>query len=76
MSPTLKTLLTGHEAGTAKTSPRKDRCGCATAVELAKSPASWWTPAAASASGSAGMTPPLAVMAARFRAPPSAASHR
>ena len=34
-SPTLKTLLTGHEAGTAKTSPRKDRCGCATAVELA-----------------------------------------
>jgi hypothetical protein len=33
-SPTLKTLLTGHELGSQKTSPRNCRCGWATAPEF------------------------------------------
>ena len=34
-SPTLKTLWTGKEAGTANTSPRKESFGLPTAIELA-----------------------------------------
>ena len=75
-SPTLKTLLTGQLAGTAKTSPRKARCGWASAVELANSPGTCSTPAVARAPGSAGITPPLTAITSRFIAPPAAASHR
>ena len=41
-----------------------------------RSPALWAMPAAAIASGSAGMTPPLVAIAAKFSAPPSAITSR
>src|SRR5215207_7075216 len=75
-SPTLKTLLAGHESGTQKMSPRKRRRGASTAAELENSSESGSSPAAASASGSAGMTPPLAAIATRLSSPPAAMSHR
>jgi hypothetical protein len=43
---------------------------------LENSPAGVAIPAAARASGSAGITPPFAAMAARLSAPPSAISQR
>ena len=53
-SPTLKTLLSGQEAGMANTSPRKASRGSATAVEL-------WNP------GSSTGSPWCATGAARLR---------
>ena len=71
-SPTLKTLLSGQEAGMANTSPRKASRGSSTAAELWNPGSSTGSPAAARAAGDAGMTPPLAVMASRLRAAPRA----
>jgi hypothetical protein len=67
-SPTLKTLYIGHDWGVAKMSPRNSRWGCWTAPEFTNpsAPATW-----RAMSGSAGMTPPFAAMAMKFRAPPS-----
>src|SRR5829696_7524463 len=72
----LKTLLAGQEAGTQNTSPRKLKCGSSSAAELENSSDRGSSPAATSASGSAGMTPPLAEIAATFSAPPPAISQR
>ena len=71
-SPTLKTLWIGSQPGVWKTSPRKPSVAPSAGAEFANSVASWGMPAAAIASGSAGITPPLARMAAKFRAPPAA----
>ena len=59
-SPTLKTLWIGSQPGVWKTSPRKPSGAPAAGAEFANSVASCGIPAAAIASGSAGMTPPLA----------------
>src|SRR4029453_13413183 len=73
-SPTLKTLLSGQEAGIAKTSPRRASRGSATASLLRKPGPPAASPAVARASGDAGMTPPLAAIARRFSPAPSATS--
>ena len=71
-SPTLKTLLTGQEAGTANMSPRNWSFASPTGTELANWPGSSSRPAVASAERLAGITPPLAAMATKFKIPPSA----
>ena len=53
-------------------SPRKPSGASLAGAEFVKSPAFWAMPAASIASGSAGITPPLVAMAAKFSAPPSA----
>src|SRR5215213_2789172 len=74
-SPMLKTLLAGKDAGTQKTSPRKPIRASSIAVELANAAEVGSRRAAASASGSAGMTPPLTAIAVRFNAPPEEMTH-
>ena len=53
-------------------SPRNASFGCASAVELMNSPDVGVRPMARSASGSAGITPPLTVMQMKFDRPPTA----
>ena len=53
-------------------SPRKASLGSASAVELMNSSEAGERPIARSASGSAGITPPLTAMQRKFSAPPSA----
>ena len=69
-SPTLKTLWTGHEAGSAKTSPSGCSLASSTAIEFLNSDSEGANPAMRSAEGDAGMTPPLAAIAAKFASPP------
>ena len=63
-SPTLKTLCSGSQVGVAKTSPRNCSLASSTTAELANSPSGTWRASDAIASGCAGMTPPLAAIAA------------
>ena len=76
-SPIENTFAAGPKAsGTANTSPSQPSTGVWTAAELANSSAfSAGRPATASASGAAGMTPPLATIAAALAKPPTAMIH-
>jgi len=76
-SPTEKTFASGpSDSGTANTSPSHASAGACTAAELANAPGvSAARPAAASAPGSAGITPPLARIATAFISPPSPTIH-
>jgi hypothetical protein len=58
----------------ANTSPRKASRGSSTTLEFRNPGSAAGSPAAARAAGDAGMTPPLARMASRLRAAPSAVS--
>lgn len=71
MSPTLKTLCSGHGFGSANTSPRNPSRGVWTTAELTKRPGTSARPAEERAEGSTGMTPALAAIATRFMAPPA-----
>lgn len=72
----LKTLWSGNECGMAKMSPRNATCASGTTAELTKlSPEPDDRPAAASALGLAGMTPPFASSASTLLAAPTATSH-
>jgi hypothetical protein len=75
MSPILNTLASGHVCGTEKLSPKKARCGWGKLVEFRNWPLGRTRPAALSATGDAGMTPPFAPMAARLDRPPRPTSH-
>jgi len=59
----------------AKTSPRKPTWAFSTRSEFANEPVFTSRPAAESAPRAAGITPPLATIAIRFRAPPTATTH-
>lgn len=70
----LNTFASGQPAGMANTSPSGASRGASTAVELLKPCGTAARPARRSAAGAAGMTPPLALIAARLAAPPAAIS--
>jgi hypothetical protein len=72
-SPTLKTLANGTQAGRAKMSVRGRSAGSARTT-LLENPSDASIPSAATASGAAGITPPLATMAARFERAPTTTS--
>jgi len=59
----------------AKTSPRNATCAPATTSEFANEPDCTERPAASRAERDAGITPPFAAMATKFRTPPSATTH-
>ena len=59
-SPTLKTFARGHDAGTAKTSPRNHRRAFATYAEFVKTSLGGVTPAVLRAPRVAGITPEFA----------------
>jgi hypothetical protein len=73
-SPVLNTLARGQEAGTAKMSPRNASRAPSTATELVNSPTGAVRPAVARAEDAAGMTPPLATIAAKLKNAPSVTS--
>lgn len=74
-SPTLNTLARGRPRGTEKLSPRRPKCGWARLVEFMNLPGRRLSPAAAMATGEAGITPELAPMATKLARPPSPDSH-
>src|SRR5918995_2214266 len=75
-SPTLNTFANGHDAGIAKTSPRKSRFGSASTSEFTNPLGSASRPAVRTADAEAGITPPFATMAIPFSTAPTAISHR
>jgi hypothetical protein len=74
-SPTLKTLLSGHRSGTAKTSPRNPSRARVSTPEFVKPGALLDIPAAASAAADAGRVPPLRVIATPLEVAPSPSNH-
>jgi hypothetical protein len=72
----LKTLASGHPLGMASVSPSQARCGWAIGAAFENRPERLTRPAAASAAGDAGMTPPLAETTVALARPPRPISHR
>src|SRR5581483_7417286 len=71
-SPTLNTLCTGHDLGTANSSPIQGSLGCLSAWEFSKWAYCRSNPARLSACAFAGITPPLALMARKLSMAPRA----
>lgn len=72
----LNTLASGHDSGTANTSPRAASRGSAKAIELLNPRGAATRPARLSASAEAGMTPPLAAIGKTLHSPPRPMSTR
>src|SRR4051812_28211829 len=71
-SPTETTFRKGSQAGVAQRSPRNANGAPEAGAVLLNEPEAAVRPAAASAAGSAGIPPPFAAIASRFRAAPKA----